>query len=39
MSVPSDALALHLRNLSSKLDAHSKVEILVRAAELGLIAR
>lgn len=29
----------HLRNLSSKLDAHSKVEILARAAELGLIAR
>ncbi|MEA2636881.1 MAG: hypothetical protein QOH92_3648 [Chloroflexota bacterium] len=29
----------HLRNLSSKLDAHSKVEILARAAELGLIVR
>jgi DNA-binding NarL/FixJ family response regulator len=29
----------HLRNLSSKLDAHSKVEILARAGELGLIAR
>ena len=29
----------HLRNLSSKLDAHSKVEILARSAELGLIAR
>jgi DNA-binding NarL/FixJ family response regulator len=29
----------HLRNLSSKLDAHSKVEILARSAELGWIAR
>jgi non-specific serine/threonine protein kinase len=29
----------HLRNLSSKLDAHSKVEILARSAELGLIVR
>jgi DNA-binding NarL/FixJ family response regulator len=29
----------HLRSLSSKLDAHSKVEILARAAELGLIER
>ncbi len=29
----------HLRNLSSKLDAHSKVEILARASELGLIVR
>jgi predicted ATPase/DNA-binding NarL/FixJ family response regulator len=29
----------HLRNLSSKLDAHSRLEILARAAELGLIVR
>src|SRR6202011_5302746 len=29
----------HLRNLSSKLDAHSKGEILARAAGLGLIVR
>jgi LuxR family maltose regulon positive regulatory protein len=29
----------HLRNLSSKLDAHSKLEVVARAAELGLIAR
>jgi DNA-binding NarL/FixJ family response regulator len=29
----------HLRNISSKLDAHSKVEILARSAELGLIVR
>jgi DNA-binding CsgD family transcriptional regulator len=29
----------HLRSLSSKLDAHSKVEVLARAAELGLIER
>jgi DNA-binding NarL/FixJ family response regulator len=29
----------HLRNLSTKLDAHSKVEVLARSAELGLIAR
>ena len=29
----------HLRNLSSKFGAHSKLEILARAAELGLIAR
>ena len=29
----------HVRNLSSKLDAHSKREILARAADLGLIAR
>lgn len=29
----------HLRNLSSKLDAHSKLEVLARAAELGLIGR
>ena len=27
----------HLRNLSSKLSAHSKVEVLARAAELGLL--
>jgi DNA-binding NarL/FixJ family response regulator len=29
----------HLRNLSSKLDAHSKLEVLARAAELRLIER
>jgi DNA-binding NarL/FixJ family response regulator len=29
----------HLRNLSSKLGAHSKLEILARAVELGLINR
>jgi DNA-binding NarL/FixJ family response regulator len=29
----------HLRNLSSKLDAHSKVEVLARSAALGLIMR
>jgi DNA-binding NarL/FixJ family response regulator len=29
----------HLRSLSSKLDAHSKLEILARAAELGLVDR
>jgi predicted ATPase/DNA-binding NarL/FixJ family response regulator len=29
----------HLRNLSSKLDAHSRLEILARAAELGLMVR
>jgi DNA-binding NarL/FixJ family response regulator len=29
----------HLRNLSSKLGAHSKLEILARAVELGLIDR
>jgi non-specific serine/threonine protein kinase len=29
----------HLRNISSKLDAHSKVEILARSAQLGLIVR
>jgi DNA-binding NarL/FixJ family response regulator len=29
----------HLRSLSSKLDAHSKLEVLARAAELGLIER
>jgi DNA-binding NarL/FixJ family response regulator len=29
----------HLRNLSSKLDAHSKLEVLAHAAELGLIQR
>jgi two-component system response regulator DevR len=29
----------HLRNLSSKLNAHSKLEVLARAAELRLIER
>jgi DNA-binding NarL/FixJ family response regulator len=29
----------HLRNLSSKLGAHSKLEILARAVELGLVDR
>jgi two-component system, NarL family, nitrate/nitrite response regulator NarL len=29
----------HLRNLSTKLNAHSKLEILARAVELGLIDR
>ena len=29
----------HLRSLSSKLNAHSKLEILARAVELGLIDR
>jgi DNA-binding NarL/FixJ family response regulator len=29
----------HLRSLSSKLDAHSKLEVLARATELGLIER
>jgi DNA-binding NarL/FixJ family response regulator len=29
----------HLRNLSSKLGAHSKLEVVARAAELGLIDR
>jgi DNA-binding NarL/FixJ family response regulator len=29
----------HLRNISSKLHAHSRLEVLARAAELGLIER
>jgi DNA-binding NarL/FixJ family response regulator len=29
----------HVRSLNSKLDAHSKVEVLARAAQLGLIER
>jgi DNA-binding NarL/FixJ family response regulator len=29
----------HLRNLSSKLDAHSRCQVVARAAELGLIER
>ncbi len=28
----------HIRSLSSKLDAHSKLEILARSAELGVKA-